>query len=560
MEYSRNDIIADLEFIYDRTTAEKLLPQLEKRIQRTKACIRTRPVQKDISERDVILITYGDTVLPDRDCSPLLELHRFLKKYVGPAVNTVHILPFFPYTSDDGFSITDYRNVDSRLGTWEDLTAMENDYRLMVDLVANHVSQKSEWFVKFLADDPAYHDFFITVDPAADTSSVFRPRTTPLLSEKNGQFVWTTFSPDQVDLNYANPDVLMAVIDILFTYVERGASFIRLDAVAFIWKEPGTSCIHHPKTHRIIKLFRKLLEISGSNVKLITETNVPHKQNISYFGNGCDEASLVYNFPLPPLVLYTFMKQSSVCLTKWAQTLETPSDQTFFFNFLASHDGIGLLPVRNIVPDSEIRQLAEKIKKLGGFVSEKTNADGTKSPYELNINYFEALGAAGTVPEQTAQARFMAAQSIMLVLKGIPGIYFHSLIGAGNWTAGPQKTGRARSINREKFAADKLSRLLEDPGSRQSLILAQYRRLLSIRNSEPCFSPRAEQTVLSVDPRLFALVRHSEAGRVLCITNISDKTVGAACIRTITGTTGRPLTSAAVPQTIAPYEILWIKF
>jgi len=149
-------------------------------------------------------------------------------------------------------------------------------------------------------------------------------------------------------------------------YVRRGADIIRLDAVTYLWAEPGTRCIHLEQTHQIVKLLRDVLDVVAPHVALITETNVPHEENISYFGNGYDEAQMVYNFALPPLVLYTMYKEDATVLSEWASNLEPPSDQTCFFNFLDSHDGIGLLGVKNILPKNQIDFIIEKAKDHDG--------------------------------------------------------------------------------------------------------------------------------------------------------------------------------------------------
>jgi len=308
-------------------------------------------------ERDVVLITYGDMVQEAGE-APLQTLAKFLEHTVGGIINTVHLLPFYPYSSDDGFSVIDYRSVDTNLGDWEDIVRIGRSFRLMFDAVVNHISVGSEWFKGFLRDEPRYRDYFTVVEPGTDLSQVFRPRTLPLTTKVETAVgerqVWTTFSADQIDLNFASPELLLDVIDILLFYVARGARYIRLDAIAFIWKEIGTDCIHLPQTHRIIQLMRSVLNEVAPAVVLITETNVPHEDNISYFGDGHNEAQMVYNFSLPPLTLHSFHSGNAETLSRWAATLTQPSDETTFFNFLASHDGIGLTPTRGLLADEDI--------------------------------------------------------------------------------------------------------------------------------------------------------------------------------------------------------------
>src|SRR5688572_1571966 len=369
-------------------------------------------------QTDALLITYGDTFLPGSlplsapemmsakpivaprsglggEVSPLSALRAFAERHLDGLVSTIHILPFFPYSSDYGFSIKDYEQVNPELGNWEDVEALGRRFDLMFDFVANHCSAEGPWFQAFLRSEPPYDGYFIVTDPAADLRGVTRPRTSPLLTPvetANGPVsVWTTFSADQVDLNYANPAVLLSMVEVVLTYVRRGATMLRLDAIGYLWKEPGTSCIHLPQTHEIVKLFRDVLDDVAPDVALVTETNVPHADNISYFGNGQDEAQMVYQFPLAPLVLHSLFTGDASKLAGWAATLETPSDRTTFFNFEASHDGIGVIPARGILTDEEVQALADRVIAHGGQVSYKTNPDGSESPYELNATLFDIL-------------------------------------------------------------------------------------------------------------------------------------------------------------------------
>jgi sucrose phosphorylase len=405
----------------------------------------------------------------------------------------------------------------------------------MFDAVVNHVSAQSRWFQGFLDGVSPYDEYFTVVQNGTDLTHVFRPRALPLLSEvqtvDGPKSVWTTFSSDQIDLNFANPDVLLAVIDILLYYVEHGAQLIRLDAIAFIWKEIGTPCIHLPETHRIIQLMRSVLNIVAPHVLLITETNVPHEDNISYFGDGNNEAQMVYNFSLPPLTLHAFQKGNAEVLSAWATKLALPSPQTSFFNFLASHDGIGLTPARDLIADEEILEIARRVEALGGFVSYRSNPDGTESPYELNISYIDALAEPGVEEDVGLVAkRFLAAQAIMLSLRGVPGIYFHSLFGSRSWQEGVEQSGQKRRINRQKLDRTALEIDLNDPISLRAQVFNPYMEMLRARASEPAFHPSGGQEIIKVHPALFALWRQSPDGdrRVLCLHNVSGEPVNAA--------------------------------
>jgi sucrose phosphorylase len=461
-----------LEFLYGLPVARAVMARLEQRLaahrQRNPAPIQP-PTELGLSQEDALLIAYGDHVRqPGR--APLQSLGAFCEQHLKGVISGIHVLPHYPSTSDDGFSVTDYSLVNPELGTWDDLARLSLSFDLMLDAVFNHMSAGSQWFQKFLKCDPAYRDFFITVEGEPNLSQVVRPRALPLLTEfmsgSGPVKVWTTFSADQVDLNFRNPEVLLAVLDALLFYVEHGARFIRLDAIAYLWKQIGTPCIHLPQTHRIIQLMRAVLDEVAPQVMLITETNVPHADNLSYFGDGTNEAQLVYNFALPPLSLHALLRGDSTRLTRWAQTLTLPSDRVTLFNFLASHDGIGLNPARGILPDQEIDFLVERCQAHGGFISYKNNPDGAQTPYEMNTTWFDALNDPRTEEPLMAQAnRFLVSQAIMLALQGVPGIYFHSLFGSRNDRSAALATGVNRRINRQKFDRSNLETRLADRSS-----------------------------------------------------------------------------------------------
>ena len=532
---------------------------------------RASPGCKDfaLSEADVLLITYADQ-LREPDKTPLETLADFTKTQLAGLVSGVHLLPFYPWSSDDGFSVKDFFAVDPEFGGWGDIERFRRGFDLMFDAVFNHMSAQGEWFQRFLADEPEFRDFFVTVAGSPDLSQVVRPRALPLLTDfpvvgssaftrseppeggtpnPASRRVWTTFSADQVDLNFKNPQVLLASVRALLFYVERGAKFIRLDAIAYLWKEIGTNCIHLPQTHRVIQLWRAVLDEVAPGVRLITETNVPHSDNISYFGNGTNEAQLVYNFALPPLVLHSLATGNAEKLTRWAASLRLPSGQTTFFNFLASHDGIGMNPARGILSQAEIDALVARVQAHGGLVSYKHNSDGSKSPYELNITYFDALSnPAANEPVTTQVNRFLVAHAIMFALVGVPGIYFHSLFGSRNDRAGADSSGIHRRINRQKLSRAELAAELANAGSLRAQVFAGLSGLLQQRRASRAFAPNARQRLLELDARVFAVVRESADGaeRMLCLHNVSNETVGLAI--------GKESPSL---RTLAPYEVRW---
>lgn len=517
----------------------------------------------DWSERDVVLITYGDQV-QDPPGTALHALTGFLTaRSLTELINTVHILPFYPYSSDDGFSVIDYRQVNPEVGDWEDVRELAAHVGLMFDLVLNHCSQHSRWFQGYLAGEEPFTRFFHEVDPSTDLSQVTRPRSLPLLTEyetsRGKRHVWTTFSADQVDLNFGEPAVFVEFIDILLFFVSQGARIIRLDAIAYLWKEIGTNCIHLPQTHEVVKLMRDVLSLAASHVLLISETNVPHKENVSYFGNG-DEAQMVYQFSLPPLLLSAFLSHDVTPLRDWLNGLDGSPPGTTFFNFTASHDGVGVRPLEGLVSPECFDQLVKAAKQRGGLVGTKRNPDGTDTPYELNISYVDALGEPDGMDPDLHARRFLSSQAVMLALPGVPGIYFHSLVGTRNDNAGVEKSNIPRRINRHKFQQQELQEALSDPESLQARIFTGYQRLLRTRIKQPAFHPDGRCEIVKLDnPAIFAFERTGcdQSQRILCVTNVADRTLDFSC--PVTGKellSGREIATGLV--SIEPYETLWI--
>ena len=519
------------------------------------------------SEKDVVLITYGDSIRREGQ-TPLQTLHAFAREYLQDVISAVHFLPFFPWSSDDGFSVKDFMTIDPQLGHWEDVARFGHDFDLMFDYVVNHVSAQSQWFRDYLADKPGFADLAIEMDPTLDLSMVTRPRALPLLTafkKDSGApvHVWTTFSEDQIDLNYRSLDVLVKMLEALLMYVEQGARIVRMDAIAYLWKEIGTTCIHLPQTHAMVKLFRAVFDVVAPDAIIITETNVPHAENISYFGNGRDEAQMVYNFTLPPMLFHAFVTGDTTELSNWARGLTLASPDTTFFNFTASHDGIGVRPLEGILPPEAVdKTLADAVKANGGQISYKNNPDGSQSPYELNITYVDAMRVPGSEDDPRHPARFLASQSIQYALPGVPATYVHSLLGSRNWYAGLEQTGRARTINREKLAIDTLTADLQNPDSFRARVFGPYTRMIRTRTQQPAFHPNADFEILDLGPRAFGIKRSAAAQTLWAVTNITPQTVGIDL--SASGAAGKMndlisgTTVDAASFELAPYQFIWL--
>ena len=506
--------------------AKEIYANIELLIQKYQSKIKN--TSEPLTEKDVILITYGDNIQEDGK-SHLQTLNKFVSKYCLPEINSTHILPCFPYSSDDGFSVTDYYEIDPNLGTWDDIEQLSEMNNLMFDAVVNHMSKSSQWFQWYLAQKDKYKDYFIAVNPEIDLSKVIRPRALPLLSPfkmKNGEVnhIWTTFSADQVDLNFKSPDVFIAMLDVLLYYTSKGSKFIRLDAIAFLWKEIGTNCLHLEQTHTIIKLYKEVIKVLTDNLYIITETNVPHKENISYFGNGENEADLVYNFSLAPLLVYSIMKSNVSVLHNWAKSLKMPSNKVCFFNFTASHDGIGMRPLQGIISDVEVAELAQRTENHGGQVGYKNNEDGSQSPYELNCNYMDLLSHPVEENDETRIIKMMLTQSIMLAFPGVPGIYFHSLVGSQNYYKGVEDSGIKRRINREKLEYAQLETALNQEGNLRNSVFKSYKKLLELRTNEKAFNPFGNAEYFNfVNSTVFVVKRSFENETIYGVYNFSNK-------------------------------------
>lgn len=512
-----------------------------------------------IDQSNAYLITYGDSFQNGNE-KGLKVLREVVQTYLDDSITDVHLLPMFPFTSDDGFSVTDYLTINRALGDWDDIKKLAQKKRLMYDFVANHMSAKSEWFKKFLNNDIGFEQSFVEYQEEFDTTNVTRPRTSPLFHEYSTdkgekKKVWTTFSDDQVDVNPKDPIMLARLSEVLLEYTFRGASSIRLDAIGFLWKDSGTTCMHLPKTHEIVKMWRTLLNHFSPNTQIITETNVPHKENISYLGDGHNEANQVYQFPLPPLVLFSFIQENTQKLAEWASTIHALSDEATFFNFLASHDGIGMRPVEGILDDTERETIVERVLNNQGKVSYKSNPDGSQTVYELNINYGDALRSSEDT-DQLAAKKLIAAHNILLSFVGVPAIYYHSIFGSRGDLQGVEESGINRRINRQKIETKQLATEL-DIDSYRKTVYEGITRLLKERQNYEAFSPYGEQEVLHLDEQVFALKRTAKDGsEIISLTNVTGTE------KIVEGLNGiNVLTQTEVDNNfiLAPYGIAWIK-
>ena len=574
LEALQQKVVHHLEVIYGTDDVDKNLESLSHELITTMSLhenyAESLPHQNHWDQKNVTVITYGDTIIEPKN-KPLATMLKFIDERFSEFVSSVHILPFCPYSSDDGFAVTDYFKVNEKLGDWDDIRRISEHYDLMADLVINHCSSENQWFQNFIQGAGEGRDYFITVDPEAQLTSVVRPRTSPLLRQTETsdgvKYVWCTFSHDQVDLNFGNIEVLKTFVRIIRKYLDMGVHIFRLDAVAFLWKKIGTNCLNLPETHEVVRLLRTLVEHGKADAILITETNIPNRENLSYFGNA-NEAHMIYNFSLPPLLLNTMVTGNCHYLKQWQMSMPPAQNGTAYFNFIASHDGIGLRPAEGLLNDEEIATLINTMQSFGGKISWSTGTHGVKRPYEINIALFDALQGTTKGPDDWAVERFICAHAIMIALEGVPAFYIHSLLGTHNDYDNMEDRGYNRAINRHQWVLADLQEVLDEDNTENYRVYNLLKKIIMIRQQQPAFHPNATQFTLHTGDQLFSFWRQSVDRRqsIFCIYNISDEnqTLLLRDLNLISTDSWRDLVSGRVYDEhdelleIKPYQVLWI--
>jgi sucrose phosphorylase len=570
----KNKLVQQLSTIYDDVPLEESFDDIAQSLldimELSSKEITAKPFSNHWSEQDVILITYGDSII-EADQAPLKTLKSFLDSTIGDTINSVHILPFFPYSSDDGFSVIDYSSVNESLGSWQNIEQISKNYRLMSDLVINHCSSRSAWFDNFIKGEGQGSDFFFTALPDDNLSKVVRPRTSPLLKEvetaKGKKFVWCTFSHDQVDFDFRNPEVLKAFTSIIKQYLDSSVKIFRLDAIAFLWKIVGTTSINLSQTHEVVRLLRTLIESVEPTAVIITETNIPNTQNLTYFGNA-NEAHGIYNFSLPPLLINTLLTGNCLYLKRWLMSMPPSQDGTMYFNFIASHDGIGLRPAEGLLSESELDNLIQTVQDFGGKISWRTTDTGEQKAYEMNIALYDALQGTVEGKDQWNFERFICAHAVMFALEGIPGIYIHSMLGTQNDYQKLANTHHNRSINRRRWHVDALEEALADKDLHHAKVLSTLKSLLDIRIKQSAFHPNATQFTLHLGLQLFGFWRQSKDRKqsIFCVSNISDQSTSLPLSELnliitepwVELISDNKITELTQEMTLAPYQTVWI--
>ena len=575
-ETTQKAILHWLHVIYEKETPavlEELANRLSTRLERGGS---TNPMpshspQSQWDEHTCVMISYADSIT-DGKRAPLACLAEFVETHLDDVIDSVHILPFFPSTSDDGFAVLDYRSVDPRLGSWRDVGSLSRSRRVMADVILNHGSRSSRLFKQFIDGEIPGKDFFLTVDDTFDVSNVVRPRAHPLIEgvvTANGtRKIWCTFSADQVDFDFSNPQVLEEFVNIILNFIDNGVGILRLDAVGFLWKESGTSCLNLPQTHGIIKLIRQIANLYRDDVIIVTETNLPNQENLSYFGNG-NEAHWIYNFPLPPLVINSLLFADASSLRRWSMSMPPALEGTAYLNFLSSHDGFGMRPTEGLLSQQQRNNLLKRLEQNGSLFSWRSRPDGNKSVYEANTTLFTALKKTDKDPVGQYQIdRFIAAYTLIFAMEGIPAIFINSFIGAENDIDGVKLSGMNRRINRQKFQKSWTDECLNDERSKEAQILSGLKTLLRVRSKQPAFHPNATQFTLQLGESFFGVWRQSRDRRqsIFAITNLcaTESSLNLTEINLINTESwydlinGESLSAQQIQLMMKPYQTVWL--
>ena len=480
-----------------------------------------------ISEKTSLVICYGDNINSNQKSS-IQVFQNFFKKNLNKYFNAIHFLPFYPSSSDSGFAVKDHYKIEKRIGNWSDIKKISKSNQVMADIVINHASARGLWFKNFLKKKRPGKDYFLTVNSKFNTSKVVRPRDHKLLKKidifKKSDYLWRTFSADQIDLDFSNPSVLLRFIKIMIHLVNNGVTIFRLDAIAYLWKKNGTNCINLKQTHEIVKLLRLISNLLNVETIIITETNLPEKENLSYFGKN-DEANWIYNFSLPPLLIHAFLFENSSYLNKWSKKLPNAKFQNSYLNFIASHDGIGMRPTEGILNERSLNNFLKRLKKNGSKFSYRKVQNKSRKVYEANITVFDALKKSDFDPNgKFFLERYVAAHAIMISFEGIPAVYFNSLFGKANDEAKYVITGNNRDVNRYKWNHKNITKKLSEKASKQSIFYKSLGKLLEIKRKQKAFHPNAKRVNINLGSKLFCFKRISldKKQSIISITNCSS--------------------------------------
>ena len=425
-----------------------------------------------------VLITYADRLAGDIDGLVALLDGPLSGAFVG-----VHLLPFFvPIDgADAGFDPVDHTAVDPRVGSWESVARLASRYELMADVIVNHVSAQSAPFLDWLArgDASPHAAMFLTPqhvfgDPPgpADVAAIYRPRPTSpfsdvVLADGSQQTVWTTFTDQQIDIDVEHPLGWAYLVAILDRFATAGITTVRLDAVGYAIKRPGTSCFMLPETMVFIE--RLTDACHDRSIDVLVEMHGHHLDQLAI----ADRVDLVYDFALPPLTLDALTTGDGGPLRRWIE-MRPPNA----INVLDTHDGIGVIdvgvdardPTRpGLLPPPRIDRLVEGIHDRSGGVSRAATGSAASNVdlYQVNCTFYDALGRD--------DGRYLAARAIQCMLPGTPQIYYVGLLAGLNDVELLERTGVGRDVNRHHYSPTEIDVALARPVVQRLLALLRWR-------------------------------------------------------------------------------------
>lgn len=417
----------------------------------------------------IMLITYADSMGHD-----LKELKNVLDRYFSGAVGGVHILPFFPSSGDRGFAPMDYTKVDTAFGTWEDVEDLSEDYYLMFDYMINHISAQSPYYKDFLEkkDSSQYRDLFIRYkdfwengEPtAAEVDAIYKrkpraPYADAEFADGTSEKVWCTFDEEQIDINVKSDTAKKFIRNNLETLAHHGASIIRLDAFAYATKKAGTSCFFiEPDVWDILKECTDVLE--PLDVEILPEIHEHYTMPLKIASKGY----YVYDFALPMLLLNAIYYGNTRYLADWLE--KSPAHQ---FTTLDTHDGIGVVDVKDLLPDAEIERTKEDIFSKGANVKKiyNTAAYNNLDIYQVNCSYYSACGDDDNA--------YLTARAVQFFARGIPQVYYVGLLAGRNDLKLLEETKVGRNINRHYYTVQEIEKETERPVVKKLIEMMKFR-------------------------------------------------------------------------------------
>ena len=427
-------------------------------------------------ENKVMLITYSDSM-----GNNLRDLKYVLDRYFSKAIGGIHILPFFPSSGDRGFAPMDYHKVDSNFGDWNDVEKLAENYYLMFDYMINHISAKSEYYKDFLKNKDAsaykdlfirYKDFWANGEPTQEEVDVIykrkpkAPYADANFADGTTEKVWCTFDEEQIDINCKSETAKKFIRDNLTCLCKHGAALIRLDAFAYATKKAGTSCFFiEPDVWKLLNECDDILK--PYQVELLPEIHEHYTMQKKIE----EKDYYVYDFALPMLLINALYYGNTQYLKHWLEIC--PRKQ---FTTLDTHDGIGIVDVKDLLPGEEIERTKEDIFKYGANVKKiyNTAAYNNLDIYQVNCSYYSALGDDDDA--------YLLARAAQFFAPGIPQVYYVGLLAGKNDLKLLEETKVGRNINRHYYTLDEIEQTVKRP------VVKILLGLMEFRNSHPAFS------------------------------------------------------------------------